>query len=72
MALPIRALVAQCRIVFFDLLNQPPSLPPTTLQTFGRRYAAEIYLAAQELRDELTASPSDEMKAELATAVSKS
>ena len=59
-----RALVSQLRIVYSELKNNPAaSLPPSELLAFGRRYAAEIYLAAQSLRDE--ANPDEETRAEL-------
>ena len=49
----IRALVSQMRIVYTELQQQPPeSMASSALQHYGRRYAAEIYLAAQQFRDE--------------------
>ena len=52
------SLVAQIRIVYSELLSTHPSgdlWSPTSaaaLQGFGRRFAAEMYMAAQRLRDQ--------------------
>ena len=51
-----RALVSQLRIVYAALKDQPTTLPPSALQQFGRRYVAEMYLTAQQLRDDVAAA----------------
>ena len=53
---PLRAslaLISQLRIVFSELQAAPQPQPPSGLLAFSRLYAAEMYLCAQGLRDEL-------------------
>ena len=52
-----RSLVSQLRIVFAELRAEAHgSLTPQALQAYGRRYAAEMYLCAQRLRDQVAAA----------------
>ena len=66
-----KALCSQLRIVFseFQSAAAPSGYPPSELQSYGRRYAAEMYLCAQQLRDQTesggSAEPAGEVRAEL-------
>lgn len=66
------SLVAQLRIIFSELVVAHPSAGESwtassaaALQGFGRQYAAEMYLCAQQLRDQESAAPSAEEAAEV-------
>ena len=67
-----KALTHQLRIVLQEL-QQSSNYQPSEMLVFGRRYAAEMYLCAQQLRDQAMQQSSassgaespDELRAEL-------